>query len=141
MNVGSDCQSSRHPVAINWVIPPEIVIIVVTSTWTVVTTAVARPIVIATITWPIRAAIGRPIGTVAARPTGKAIVNVGAAVKASAWPVVVTASRGAMMKPIADVSFTAKTSAADVSAATATAATTAAATAAPPRVAVINDYD
>jgi hypothetical protein len=112
---------------------------------TVVTTAVARPTRIATTTRPIGAAISRSIGKTAARPvgtaagtqTGKAVVDMRAAVKTSAGSVIAAASIGTMMKAIADVSSAAKTTAADVGAAATTATTAAAAP--PPRVAIIDD--
>ena len=94
------------------------------------TAAIARPIVIAPTTRPIRATIARPVGepvprpvgTATARPTGKAVIDMGAAAKASAWPMIIAAARGALMKP----------------AAAAAAATAAAASL---RFAVISDYN
>ena len=123
VHIGTDSQPSRHAVAVDRVIPPKIVIVVVTSAWPIVITTSARP---------VGTTVARSVGATIARPTRKAIVYVGASVKTSTRPVITTASGGSMMKAIAYLSTTAVAAAPEVATAAAAAA------AAPPSVAVIN---
>ena len=94
--VGTDRQSSRHTVAIAWIIPPEVIIIVVAGmtsvgpimiaavAWPVVVTATARPVVITATARPV-------VITATAKPTRKAVIDLSSTAKTSTGPVIITA--------------------------------------------------
>ena len=126
VHIGSDCEPRRHAVAVGWVIPAEIVVVVIASAWPIVTAAIARPVVIAT------RSVGPvwSVGTTMTRSARKAIVDVSTAAETSARPMIISSSRRPMMKAVAYVSTAAKATTATEAAA--------AATAAAPRVAVIH---
>jgi hypothetical protein len=127
--VGTDRQATRHAVAIAWVIPPEIIIVVVTAMASIgpVIAAVARPVVIPASTWPV-------VIPAATWPTRKAVIDMSAAAKPATGPVIITAAGRSMMKAVIDLSAAAIAATAEVAAAPPAAA----ATATPPRVTVIN---
>ena len=137
VHIRSDCQPSRHAVAVGRVIPPKIVIVVVASAW---------PIVIATTARPVGTTVAGPVGATIARPPRKTIVYVGTSVKTSTGPVIISASRRSMMKAIAYMSPAAIAAASKVTApapaspnvTTAATAPATAATAASPRLAKID---
>jgi hypothetical protein len=128
--VGTDRHATRHAVAIAWVIPPEVIIVVVTamaSIGPVRTATVARPVVIPASTWPV-------VIPAATWPTRKAVIDMSAAAKPATGPVIITAAGRSMMKAVIDLSAAAIAATAEVAAAPPAAA----ATATPPRVTVIN---
>ena len=107
VHISSDRQPSRHAIAVGWVVPAHIVIVIVASARPVLTAATARPVVITA--WSVRS-VGS-VGATIARPAGKAIVDVSTAAKTCTGPVIIAASRRPMMKPVAYVSAAAKATA------------------------------